>query len=93
MPSTCFPGFPVSTLLTLPAFIAKKLHLKAGDLLDVDIDEDRIILKPVIAVPREQAYFWTEKWQAEEKRVDREIKAGKIKSAEAPRQLFEDLGL
>ncbi|MFH0802314.1 MAG: AbrB/MazE/SpoVT family DNA-binding domain-containing protein [bacterium] len=79
--------------ITLPSFIAKKLHLKAGDLLDVDMEEDKIIIKPVIAVAREQAYFWTEKWQEEEKRVDREIKAGKIKSAATPKKLYKDLGL
>lgn len=39
------------------------------------------------------ASFRTKKWQEEEKRVDREIKSGKIKSAATPKKLFKDLGL
>lgn len=79
--------------ITIPNSIIKELKLKIGDKLHIDIEKGNIIMKPVIAIPREQAYFWTDKWQEEEKKVNEEIKTGKINSAETPEELFEDLEL
>ena len=79
--------------ITIPAEIIKKLNLKQGDTLDVDIDGEKIILRPVIAIPKEQAYFWSTEWQEEEKQVQADIKNNKIHSAATKDDLFKDLGL
>jgi len=79
--------------ITIPAEIIKKLNLKQGDTLDVDVDGGEIILRPVIAIPKEQSYFWSAKWQEEEKQVQADIKNNKINSAQTKDQLFKDLGL
>ncbi|MDD4346345.1 MAG: AbrB/MazE/SpoVT family DNA-binding domain-containing protein [Desulfitobacteriaceae bacterium] len=79
--------------ITIPSEIIKKLNLKQGDILDVDIDGDQIVLRPVIAIPKDQAYFWTNEWQSEEKQVQSDIENSKIKSAKSKNELFEDLGL
>nr|BAL59585.1 hypothetical conserved protein [Candidatus Acetothermum autotrophicum] len=41
--------------VTLPAEIREKLPLKVGDLLEVSLDRNRIILKPCMAPERMQA--------------------------------------
>ncbi|MEW6662064.1 MAG: AbrB/MazE/SpoVT family DNA-binding domain-containing protein [Bacillota bacterium] len=79
--------------ITIPAEITKKLNLKQGDTLEIDIEGDHIVLRPVVAVPKNQAYFWTKRWQQEEKLVQTDIENDKVNFADSKDQLFEDLGL
>lgn len=79
--------------ITIPAEIIKKLNLKQGDTLEIEVEGDQIILRPVIAVPKDQAFFWTKEWQFEEKQVQADIENNNIKSSESKEQLFKDLGL
>ena len=79
--------------ITIPSEIIKKLNLKQGDTLEVEVEGDQIVLRPVVAVPKDQAYFWTSEWQIEERQVQSAIKSDKIKSANSKDELFEDLGL
>ncbi len=79
--------------ITIPVEIIKKLNLKKGDTLEIKVDGDQIILRPVVTVPKEQAFFWTNKWQQEEKQVENEIENKKINSADSKEQLFNDLEL
>lgn len=66
--------------VTIPADILKALNLKAGDKLEFTVQDGKIIVQPVITVPKDQAWFWSEKWQAEERIVDEQIKNGQVKS-------------
>ncbi len=79
--------------ITIPAEIIKKLNLKKGDTLEIKVEGEQIILRPVVTVPKEQAFFWTEKWQQEEKQVESDVEKGKINSADSKDKLFKDLGL
>lgn len=79
--------------ITIPSEIIKKLNLKQGDTLEVEVEGDQIVLRPVVAVPKDQAYFWTSEWQNEERQVQSAIESDKIKSANSKDELFEDLGL
>ena len=79
--------------ITIPSEIIKKLNLKQGDTLDVDIEGNQIVLRPVIAIPKDQAYFWSKEWQSEEKQVQSDIENNKIRSSNSKNELFKDLGL
>jgi AbrB family looped-hinge helix DNA binding protein len=79
--------------ITIPSEIIKKLNLKQGDTLDVDVEGNQIVLRPVIAIPKDQAYFWTKEWQSEEKQIQSDIENNNIKTAKSRDELFEDLGL
>lgn len=41
--------------ITLPAQIRKALHLEQGDLLEVEIRDDMITLRPAVILSREEA--------------------------------------
>jgi hypothetical protein len=43
-------------------------------------------------VDKNQAYFWTQKWQKAEKAADADIKAGRVKTFDSAEDLLEDLG-
>ena len=79
--------------ITIPSEIIKKLNLKQGDTLDVEVEGNQIVLRPVIAIPKDQAYFWSKEWQSEEKQVQSDIENNHIKSSKSKDELFEDLGL
>lgn len=77
--------------ITIPKNIIDKLGLKEGDNLNIEIENGKIIVKPVVMVPKEQAWFWSDDWQASEKQVDADIKAGRIKTANNIDELMKDL--
>ena len=73
--------------VTLPAEIVKKLDLKAGDNLEITLEDDRIVIKPVLIIDRSQSWFWSREWQAKEQDVEEDLKAGRIQKADG----FKDL--
>ncbi|MDD3628820.1 MAG: AbrB/MazE/SpoVT family DNA-binding domain-containing protein [Actinomycetota bacterium] len=77
--------------ITLPSEIVKKLNLKTGDNLEITLEEDRIVIKPVLVIDRSQSWFWSEDWQAKEKEVEADIKAGRIHKAKGFKDLVEKL--
>ncbi len=79
--------------ITIPSEIIKKLNLKQGDTLDVDVEGGQIVLRPVIAIPKGQAYFWTKEWPSDEKQAQSDIKSNNIKATKSKDELFKDLGL
>lgn len=77
--------------ITIPKNIIDTLGLKEGDNLNIEIVDGKIIVKPVVMVPKNQAWFWTDEWQSAEKEVDKDIKSGKIKTASNIDDLMKDL--
>ncbi|MDA2912581.1 AbrB/MazE/SpoVT family DNA-binding domain-containing protein [Acidobacteriia bacterium AH_259_A11_L15] len=62
--------------ITLPADAASKFGLSTGDELEARIFGDRIELVPMVAVPKDQAWFWTPEWQAREREAEKARAAG-----------------
>lgn len=79
--------------VTIPKEFVKRLKLSVGDKLDVEIKDGRLIITPVVVVPKDQMWFYSKNWQSEEAAVDRDIAAGKVHEATSREQLFEGLGL
>ena len=68
----------IKNQLTLPKNIIREAHLSPGDALEIVLEGERIVLRPQIHVPREQAYFWTKEWQEGEKAADADIRRGAL---------------
>lgn len=64
--------------VTLPKEVVRKAKLGPGDPLEVLYQDDVIILRPQVQVPREQAYFWTKQWQVREREAEKDIGAGRL---------------
>ncbi|MCX6053612.1 MAG: AbrB/MazE/SpoVT family DNA-binding domain-containing protein [Chloroflexi bacterium] len=91
---------PTSTVLqirdngqiTLPTSIRLKANLKAGDLLEVNIEEDGSVrLTPQMTIDRSQAYFWTKRWQEGERQSEEDINAGRVEKFDNVDDLIADL--
>ncbi|MBI5189122.1 MAG: AbrB/MazE/SpoVT family DNA-binding domain-containing protein [Nitrospirae bacterium] len=77
--------------ITIPADVRKKARLNVGDLVDFEVTEDGILIKPQETIDRSQAWFWSEQWQAEEKKVQEDIKKGRVKRVDNADELFKEL--
>lgn len=78
--------------ITIPREYAEYVGISEGEELKYDITDDgALILRPVITVPKDQAWFWTEKWQAEEREVDEEIRTGQISAPQNLEDFINDL--
>jgi len=78
--------------ITLPAEIRKKLGIEEGDLVEIEIKDERAMLIPKKLVDKNQSYFWTKEWQEAEHASDEDIKAGRVKIFNSVDDLLEDLG-
>lgn len=77
--------------ITLPTEVVKKLKLSTGDNLEVTVEEDKIVIKPVIIIDRSQAWFWSKGWQEKEKEADKDIKENKLQYAKDVDDLLKKL--
>lgn len=62
--------------ITLPQDAARRLGIEAGDELEARILDDRIELRPMVSIPKDQAWFWTPEWQAMERKAEAAREAG-----------------
>lgn len=57
----------------------------------VERDDGVIELHPLVAVPADQAWFWTERWQRMEREADADIAAGRTVVTDNLDEFFAEL--
>ena len=77
--------------ITLPAPVRKNLGIEEGDMVEIEIIDDKAVLTPKKLVDKSQSYFWTKKWQEEERAADEDVASGRVKEFVSTEELFEDL--
>ncbi len=79
--------------VALPADLRRRLHLDRPDsqIKLVERDDGHIELVPVVTVPADQAWFWTDRWQAMEREASEDIKAGRVTTFESPEAFLASL--
>lgn len=79
-------------LLALPREIRKRHGLdEPGAQVEVIERDDGVIeLHPHVAVPADQAWFWTERWQRMEREVDDQYARGDFKTYDSA-EFLDDL--
>ena len=64
--------------MTIPQSIRQKLGIEEGDFLDVQVRGGEIVLKVKKLVDKDQAWFWTRRWQQGEKEAEEDIRDGRV---------------
>ena len=77
--------------ITLPVKLRKILDLKIGDYLEIEIHDNKIMLKPVKTIDKDEAWFWKKEWQESECKADEDIKAGRYTVHDTPEDLIKSL--
>lgn len=65
--------------VALPASLRRRLNLDRPDaqIKLIEHDDGRIELMPMVAIPADQAWFWSDRWQAMEREAEADIAAGR----------------
>jgi antitoxin PrlF len=60
--------------ITLPAEIREALHVEDGDEIEFELMPDgRVLMSGLTMIPADQAWFWTEAWQAGEREASAQL--------------------
>jgi antitoxin PrlF len=78
--------------LTLPEEIRAGAHLEEGDLLEAEITDEGILLRPQKVIDATQAWFWSPEWQAGEREADADLVAGRVKMFDSGESFLVALG-
>ena len=65
--------------MTLPRGVRAQFGLEDGDVLEVAVQDDTIVLRPKKLIDASQAYFWSESWQAGERQASVDIAEGRTR--------------
>ena len=63
----------------------------AGREVAIEETPEGVLLRYVVAVPADQAWFWSERWQKMEREVDGHLARGEVTTHESPEALAEHL--
>lgn len=77
--------------ITLPADVRKALRIDEGDDVSFEITEDGVLLRGLKSIRADQAWFWSDAWQAGERRVDHEMASGRGKISSSTEEFLESL--
>lgn len=78
--------------VTIPEDIRTEIPLKVGERVQVFVRNGEIVIRPVVEVPRTQAWFWTKEWQDQVSKSMNDIKAGKVKVFRSVKEAKKQLG-
>ena len=77
--------------ITLPEEIRSSARLEEGDLLDAEITDEGILLRPKKVIDATQAWFWTPEWQAGEREADLDRAAGRSETFDSGEAFLDAL--
>ena len=78
--------------VTIPEDVHALVPLQVGERVEVDAREGEIIIRPVIEVPRGQAWFWSKEWQERIARSRKDLEKGKVKVFRSVKQARKHFG-
>lgn len=64
--------------ITIPQSLRRIVRLSVGDYVEVDIQDDTLVIRPVKVVHPDQEYFFTKEWQEKEAEADKDLVEGKV---------------
>lgn len=78
--------------VTIPEDVREKIPLNVGERVEVVARGGEIVLRPVVEIPRTQAWFWTREWQDQLAQSKKEIARGKVKVFKSVKEARKHFG-
>ncbi|MDI6754553.1 MAG: AbrB/MazE/SpoVT family DNA-binding domain-containing protein [Thermodesulfobacteriota bacterium] len=78
--------------VTIPEDVRDKIPLKVGERVEVDVQEGEIVIRPVLEVPRGQAWFWSKEWQEQIAQSVKDIEKGKVRVFKSTKEAKKQFG-
>jgi len=94
--ATNFHGFLTMQsrgVIALPPELRRRYQLdRPGAQVEITERSDGVLeIRPTVAIPANQAWFWTDAWQKREREADADIAAGRVTSYDDVDALLDDL--
>ena len=77
--------------ITIPSELRRQVGIEEGDLIELEVVGDHLILVPKNLIDKSQAYFWTAKWRAAEREAQEDIDEGHFKEFASIDELLAEL--
>jgi AbrB family looped-hinge helix DNA binding protein len=78
--------------VTIPENVRAEVPLQVGERVEVEAQEGEIIIRPMVEVPRGQAWFWSKEWQEKIARSRKDTERGKVKTFKSVKDARKRLG-
>ena len=78
--------------VTIPEEVRGKIPLKVGERVEVTARDNEIIIRPVVEIPRDQAWFWSKQWQNQVSQSIKDLEKGKIKVFKSVKEARKHFG-
>ena len=78
--------------ITLPDGVRKAARVSEGDYLEVSVESGAIVMRPKKLIDADQAWFWTDTWQAGEREASEDITRGRTRRSDDGDAFLDSLG-
>lgn len=78
-------------LISIPRDIRDALFIREGDVLDMRLDDNKIIIEPMKLVPASQAYFWSDKTQSDLLEARKDVESGNTREFKSVREFLDGI--
>jgi len=78
--------------VTIPEDIRHKVRLKVGERVEVVARGNEIVIRPIVEIPREQAWFLNKELQEQIARSRKDIQKGKVKVFKSVKEARKHFG-
>ena len=78
-------------IVRIDSSFLKEAGIRPGDIIEIEVVDDRATLVPKKLVDKSQAYFWTREWQEGEREAETDIKSGRVRVYGSAKELIQEL--
>jgi antitoxin MazE len=78
--------------VTIPEEVRGKIPLKVGERVEVTARGSEIVIRPIVEIPRDQAWFWSKRWQEQIAQSVKDLERGKIKVFKSVKEARKHFG-
>lgn len=78
--------------VTIPEEVRGKIPLKVGERVEVTARGTEIVIRPIVEVPRDQAWFWNKEWRDQVSQSLKDFERGKIKVFKSVKEARKHFG-
>ncbi len=78
-------------LISIPRDIRDSLNINEGDVLDISLVDNKIIIEPMKLVPSSQAYFWADRTQRDLLDAKKDIESGNTREFKTVKEFLDGI--
>ena len=78
--------------VTIPEEVREKIPLKVGERVEVTARGAEIVIRPVVEIPRDQAWFWNKEWQNQVNQSVKDLEKGGMKVFKSVKEARKHFG-